>query len=178
MQTEREYTIEELADLTDTPVRTIRFYISEGLLPGSQGRGKAAGYGEEHLLRLRLIRALTEQRLPLAEVRALMAPMTLDEVRLALADAERRRSLLDGAVREQSPRDYVAHLLSRARGRQPSEPVSRPPALRQVPPTPPSADTWRRIELADGVELHVRADADAHLVERLLKAAREAVRRR
>ena len=33
LDSEQSLTIEELADRTGTPVRTIRFYIAEGLLP-------------------------------------------------------------------------------------------------------------------------------------------------
>ena len=49
--------IDELARSSELPVRTIRYYVAEGLLPGPGGRGKAATYGEDHLLRLRLIGA-------------------------------------------------------------------------------------------------------------------------
>ena len=52
--------IEELADLVGVPVRTVRYYIAEGLLPGPGTRGKGTVYGEEHLLRLRLIRLLAD----------------------------------------------------------------------------------------------------------------------
>ena len=74
------------------PVRTIRFCfsIAQGLLPGPQGRGKAAAYREEHLLRLQLIRRLSEQRVPLAEIRARVAPLALEEVRALLGEEERR----------------------------------------------------------------------------------------
>src|SRR5690242_10862011 len=58
LENEQTYTIEELAEQVGTPVRTIRFYIAEGLLSGPGTRGKAASYSGEHLLRLRLIRRL------------------------------------------------------------------------------------------------------------------------
>ena len=45
---EQSLTIEELAERAETSVRTIRFYIAEGLLPGPGARGKAASYSGEH----------------------------------------------------------------------------------------------------------------------------------
>ena len=65
-QDEISLTIDELSEQTPTPLRTVRYYIAENLLPGSGSRGKCARYTEAHLLRLRLIRRLTERRAPLA----------------------------------------------------------------------------------------------------------------
>jgi DNA-binding transcriptional MerR regulator len=168
-----DMTIEELSERTDTPVRTIRFYISEELLPGPRGRGKAATYDEEHLLRLRLIRGLTEQHLPLAVIRDMTKDLSLDYVRALLAEATRRKGNVLTLERE-SPREYVTRLLEQARGvrERPSQPVYGAPAAR--PPSPPE-ERWRRLELAPGVELHLREDAEqrqADLIERLLRAAK------
>lgn len=63
--------ISDLSHATGVPVPTIKFYLREGILPF--GRGIAtnqAEYGEDHVRRLRLIRALAEVGgLPLATVR-------------------------------------------------------------------------------------------------------------
>lgn len=45
--------IQELSERTGTPVRTIRFYISERLMSGPIGRGTSASYTEGHLEQLR-----------------------------------------------------------------------------------------------------------------------------
>src|SRR5436190_19922923 len=82
--------IEELAERAGVRVRTVRFYIAEGLLPGPGARGRAAAYGEEHLLRLRLIRRLAERHVPLAELRGLLSSLPLDQVRALMGDAHRR----------------------------------------------------------------------------------------
>ncbi|HEX2171461.1 MAG TPA: MerR family transcriptional regulator, partial [Dehalococcoidia bacterium] len=110
-----DLTIEELAERGGVSVRTIRFYISEGLLPSSGGRGKAAAYGEEHLLRLRLIRRLGEQRVPLAEQRERLSRLSLEDVRALLAEEDQRSAELERARTTPSPREYVAGLLERAR---------------------------------------------------------------
>src|SRR5436853_4256848 len=82
--------IEDLAARAGVRVRTVRFYIAEGLLPGPGARGRAAAYGEEHLLRLRLIRRLAERHVPLAEMRARFAHLPLEDVRALLAEEGRR----------------------------------------------------------------------------------------
>jgi DNA-binding transcriptional MerR regulator len=52
--------ISELARRTDVPVATIKFYLRERLLPeGTLTSATQAQYGEDHVARLRLIRALT-----------------------------------------------------------------------------------------------------------------------
>jgi DNA-binding transcriptional MerR regulator len=52
--------ISELARRTEVPVATIKFYLRERLLPeGTLTSVTQAQYGEDHVARLRLIRALT-----------------------------------------------------------------------------------------------------------------------
>jgi DNA-binding transcriptional MerR regulator len=75
-----ELTIEDLAERAGVSVRTVRFYISQGLLAGPGTRGRAAAYGDEHLARLRLIRRLVEQHLPLAEQLLRLEGLSLAEV--------------------------------------------------------------------------------------------------
>ena len=70
MPNEIAYSLQDLADLADVTPRTIRYYIAQGLLPSPEGAGPAARYAEGHLGRLRLIRQLQREHLPLAEIRA------------------------------------------------------------------------------------------------------------
>ena len=114
------YSVEELAELGGVPVRTVRFYISEGVLPGPGARGRAATYTEDHLLRLRLVRRLAERRVPLAEMRAMLEPLSAEETRALLEDEEAHTATLWQAAQSPSPREYIAALLSRAQAsRQP-----------------------------------------------------------
>lgn len=130
--------IEELAEAADVPVRTVRYYIAEGLLPGPGGRGKLASYGEEHLARLRLIRRLAEQRVPLAEMRTLIVPLALDEVRALLAEEEHQAAQL--AAQAPSPRDYVSGLLKRAQAarQSPASGISGAALPHHPKPSPPT----------------------------------------
>ncbi|PZG34436.1 MerR family transcriptional regulator [Spongiactinospora gelatinilytica] len=63
--------ISELSARSQVPIPTIKYYLREGLLPqGEQTSATRAVYGEDHLRRLRLIRALIEVgRLPVAAIR-------------------------------------------------------------------------------------------------------------
>jgi len=67
MSTDEEYTISDLAMLAGVTTRTIRYYVSIGLL-ASPGQGPGTRYGEGHLARLRLIRRLQREHLPLGEI--------------------------------------------------------------------------------------------------------------
>jgi DNA-binding transcriptional MerR regulator len=78
MSEKRTYTLEELASATGVEPRTIRSYIERGILPGAQARGRAAGYGEEHLRRLRVIHMIrrADRSLSLAQVRVRLHQLT------------------------------------------------------------------------------------------------------
>jgi DNA-binding transcriptional MerR regulator len=70
---ERTFDIDELAALTDTSVRTIRFYIQEGLLPRPLSLGRGARYAGEHLEALLAIRRWQKAGLSLERIRELLA---------------------------------------------------------------------------------------------------------
>jgi DNA-binding transcriptional MerR regulator len=74
------YSLADLERETQTSGRTIRYYISEGLLPPAYGRGPSATYDLGHLLRLRLIASLKENRLGLQEIRDRLAGLTDDDI--------------------------------------------------------------------------------------------------
>jgi DNA-binding transcriptional MerR regulator len=176
---ERRLSIEDLAQAADVPVRTVRYYISEGLLSGPGARGRAAAYGDEHLARLQLIRRLVEQHVPLAEVRDRLAQLSATEVEALLRTEQRREAALRRRASQTSPQDYISGLLNQARSARSAEvdPGPYQPRSGQASVEPPS---WRRWELAPGVELHVRSDAaqdHAALVEQLLKTSRTTPRR-
>lgn len=192
-QDEISLTIEELSEQTQTPVRTVRYYIAEGLLPGPGSRGKGASYTEEHLLRLRLIRRLTERRAPLAEIREVMARVTPDEIRTLLAEEDARSQALERAEQAVSPRAYIAALLDQAQTPQkasPPTPASPSPGMTQAryarsgplgqSASSGQASAWRRVELAPGVELHIQAAAEKRykrLIERLRQVSDEELNR-
>lgn len=65
--------IDDLAQQTGIPSRTIRFYNTQGLLPPPLMRGRVAFYEQEHSAVLRIIRELKEQQhLPLDVIKQLL----------------------------------------------------------------------------------------------------------
>ncbi|MDQ2683659.1 MAG: MerR family transcriptional regulator [Chloroflexota bacterium] len=66
---QRTYSIGELADVAGVSTRTIRYYVSEGLLPPPVGSGPGSRYTEAHRQQLIAIARLKEQFLPLKEIR-------------------------------------------------------------------------------------------------------------
>jgi len=67
--------IGELSARTGVPAATIKYYVREGLLSGGERRGhNQVEYGEEHVRRLRLVRAMVEVgSVPIAKVREVIA---------------------------------------------------------------------------------------------------------
>ena len=74
------YAIGDLERETGINPRTVRYYISEGLLPPAHGRGPTATYDLGHLLRLRAIRQLQGNYLPLAEIKEQLGRLDDDQI--------------------------------------------------------------------------------------------------
>lgn len=55
-----ELTIDELSAKVGTTVRTTRYYASLGLIPAPVRRGRVAYYGDAHVARLEMVRALQD----------------------------------------------------------------------------------------------------------------------
>lgn len=65
--------ISELSAQTGVPVPTIKYYLREGLLPeGERSAPTQAAYGEAHVQRLRVIRALITAGVSIAETRRVL----------------------------------------------------------------------------------------------------------
>ena len=177
------YRLVELADLTGVTQRTIRFYIAEGLLPPPEGAGPAAVYTAAHRDRLALINGLKDRYLPLREIRRRLATLT---------DAEIRAELQQIAVAPLPGQDATTPAATNALDYLNDVPGRKPrgvsgagtPAAGAVPsPAPypkpaaitPERERWERITLADGVELHVRADRlrEAIPLDALVRQARK-----
>jgi DNA-binding transcriptional MerR regulator len=184
------YSITDLARLSGVTPRTVRYYVAQGLLPSPEQAGPSTRCGEGHLSRLRLIRRLQQEHLPLAEIRSRLAPLNDHEVEQLVA-AETERSVEQTPDRALSfvqelmaqsgvqPRVVTARDVPLARASavyepripdgypQPSSPASAPlapllPAMAPGEPRSPGSDrsTWERHALSPDVELHVRRPLD------------------
>jgi DNA-binding transcriptional MerR regulator len=113
-------TLGELTAEADVSVRTVRYYIAEGLLPPPEGSGPGSAYTKGHLDRLRLIQRLKNAYLPLKEIRRRLSGLSDDEVRSVLAPNVHRTAPVTSPTSEPpfdeslaSARDYLALLESR-----------------------------------------------------------------
>lgn len=176
------YRLTELADITGVTQRTIRFYIAEGLLPPPEGAGPAAVYTATHRERLLLINGLKDRYLPLRAIRKQLATLTEAEIRAELQQVAAEPPpgpTVTPSVAENAL-DYLDGILGR--GRASAAPAALPPS--KLPPASPplkpvvaapAREHWERITLADGVELHVRADRlrEAIPLDALVRQARK-----
>ncbi|MFT4040952.1 MAG: MerR family transcriptional regulator [Thermomicrobiales bacterium] len=142
-------TLAELTEAADVSIRTVRYYIAEGLLPPAEGAGPASVYTQGHLLRLRLIGRLKAAYLPLKEIRRRLAGLSDAEVAVMLADMDATEtptaSPVDAAMAP--ARDYLSLLEQRARYR--SEPLPLPAPARapaSVPDVAPARPPRRQPE--------------------------------
>src|ERR1700684_3718720 len=65
-----EYTVDELARVTDTTVRNVRAYQDRGLLAPPEKRGRVGVYDDTHVSRLKLINHLLARGYTLAHIPA------------------------------------------------------------------------------------------------------------
>ncbi len=87
---DQRLSLAELVDAAGVTVRTVRYYIAEGLLPAPRGTGPSSFYTRDHLDRLTLISRLKDGYLPLKEIKRRLSGVDEAEVRrlLTLPDAE------------------------------------------------------------------------------------------
>jgi DNA-binding transcriptional MerR regulator len=195
-EAERGYGLLELCERGRVTVRTVRYYVAQGLLPAPP-LGAGARYSQAHLDRLLVIRRLQRAHLPLAEIRRrldaagdagvqAMLPLGFDEddgTALSLdnraasgvpaaAGGRRRRVAAQAGLREAGAAaaevgvGRVAAAPSGDRRYRDRRAQERRAGMRR--------SEWQRIELAVDIELHVRrplARWDNRALERLLEAA-------
>jgi DNA-binding transcriptional MerR regulator len=145
MSTVEEYTVSELATLAGVTTRTIRYYVSIGLLASPGQVGPGTRYGEGHLARLRLIRRLQREHLPLGEIALRLEGLDDAAVEAALAADESGLARRPGAAAEMSigpapgsALEYIRNL-KEAQRRTPSGPLRSPLRERARMPAPLAA---------------------------------------
>ena len=149
-----EFSLAQLTDLADVTPRTIRYYIAQGLLPPPAGGGPASRYSVGHLDRLRLIRELQRQHLPLAEIRNRLERLSDEEVGALAASLERRQA----EAAPGSALDYIRTVLggSSTVGPVPGRPLPSP-ALPASAPAPAMAPMRAPPQRAEAAASHAAA---------------------
>jgi DNA-binding transcriptional MerR regulator len=131
-----------LAQLANVHPRTIRHYLQVGVLPRPPFRGTATRYGRDHLLTVLAIRHLQSlEHLELGAIRRRLGALRPEE--------------LEALATEHLPPGAAATALGIQAPPVPSAPSDEP----RLPFYAPGTARWTHIELALGLELHVRHDA-------------------
>lgn len=190
---EQTYTISELAREAGVTVRTIRYYISQGLLPSPGMAGQSDRYDESYLKRLELIRRLKAEYLPLERIRELLDTLGEEAIKEEVDAAPQPEPEPDSAKR------YLQALLVPARSvtlnqrlekrlsqlqmdldRDVNSPMvsfhrmAIPAPVPRSQDTSPTEQTWVRYRICDDVELHVRAQpSNQELKHRLAAMIKE-----
>ena len=146
-------TVTELPD-----ERTVRYYLAEGLIPtAEEKRGTASVFGFRHLLQLLVVKKLQAEGLPIRAIRELVTGKTERQLERLLGVEQGQAS---GAAARGEALSYLESLLRKS----PSAPLpsaATPPqafAPQSASLASPSAaprETWARVELEPGLELHV-----------------------
>ena len=125
--------------------RSVRFYVANGLLDRPEGTGTSATYGYRHLLQLLAIKIRQREGQSLETIKREMAGVTGDALERRVAQSLAPALGAGADVTQARDEDNQRSL------------------------------AWRRLPVADGIELHVRDDSPAARDEALV-AMREAVR--
>ena len=145
-------TVTELPD-----ERTVRYYLTEGLLPPSEEKqGTASVFEFRHLLQLLVVKKLQAEGLPIRAIRELVTGKSGRQLEKLLGTEQ---GPSPGSPAKGEALNYLESLLQKS----PSAPLpSSPPAAARAPQSAPasslsgaSRETWARVELEPGLELHV-----------------------
>src|SRR5689334_10396634 len=126
---DERYGLSELADLAGVTPRTVRYYLAQGLIPAVGQTGPGAKYDGRHLARLRLIRRLQAEHLPLAEIRRRMDDLSEGDIQ-ELAGSSPPSAPGDSAL--EYLRGVLAPPPSMKRPRSPDFGVKVPPPMRAL----------------------------------------------
>jgi DNA-binding transcriptional MerR regulator len=178
----KNYSITELEKHTGLTRRTIHYYTKEKLIPPPDGTGGGAKYGEEHLLRLQLIKEMQKSHLKLSGIREALDAMNISEMNQLYEKAQRGKIrswdldsienwLVDSSEVEATDKNSMNYPPgqniseesnysflnpgNRPRKKKKTRNVSYLKDLKRT--TVPDA-SWERFSVLDGVEINVRSD--------------------
>jgi len=147
------YSIRQLAELIDTPVRTMRRWVHTGAIRPTNFRGPATSYGARHLDEARAVKRLLAENLTLVAIRSRLTAMSDDEL-ARFIQPEPVASVVD-------PTEVVSATTT---------------GLLETTPLDPEAacavERWEHVTLLPGLKLLVRSDGGA-LVRRLAQEIQE-----
>ena len=178
----KNYSITELEKQTGLTRRTIHYYTKEKLIPPPDGIGGGAKYGEEHLLRLQLIKEMQKSHLKLSGIREALDAMNISEMNQLYKKAQRGKIrswdldsienwLVDSSEVEATDKNSMNYLprqnISEESNYSFLNPGNRPSKkkrtrnvsyLKDLKRTTVPDASWERFSVLDGVEINVRSD--------------------
>ena len=178
----KNYSITELEKHTGLTRRTIHYYTKEKLIPPPDGIGGGAKYGEEHLLRLQLIKEMQKSHLKLSGIREALDAMNISEMNQLYEKAQRGKirswdldSIENWLVDSSEVEGTDKNSMNYPPGQNISEesnysflnPGNRPSKkkrtrnvsyLKDLKRTTVPDASWERFSVLDGVEINVRSD--------------------
>ena len=132
--------------------RTIRYYMAEGLVQTPEERqGTASVFGYLNLLQLLTVKKLQAEHLPIRKIRELVAGKSEQELETLLGIGSTAKK-----SRETEAKRYLESLLA------PTPMLDAAPPPKQAATAPPpqtdQSQSWQRVEIEPGLELHIRSD--------------------
>lgn len=145
--------------------RTIRFYTTQGLVDNPLGReGQFSLYGYRHLLQILAVKYLQSHYLPLRKIRSIVRNAGNRELEQLMPEIAPSSWTHLGFTRDD--RRVGPNSKAPASPVAPGAAASPAPGLAEEipdvatdPPVESAADSWHRLEVAPGIELHVHAAA-------------------
>ncbi|MES0337915.1 MAG: helix-turn-helix domain-containing protein [Candidatus Magnetobacterium sp. LHC-1] len=64
----KKYLITEVSEITGFSLRTIRYYVSSGIISPPEGRGRGGFYNDSHIDKLRQIKGMQENGMRLKDI--------------------------------------------------------------------------------------------------------------
>lgn len=181
---DKNYTIEELSDLTGIPVRTIRSYVEKGLLEAPPHKGPKTRYQEEHRSVLDAIRLLKRQGIKgISDIRDHLESMSLEEIELISHETPSRDQMKSPSTRpskdsskSMSTLEFISSARKRARSDSPrprkkswgtdfsqvldEELGEKSIARRKIAEKSTYASSWTEFRVSDDVKIIVRGNLD------------------
>jgi DNA-binding transcriptional MerR regulator len=174
---------QERHKVTDVPtLRTLRFYVAQGLLdkPLSYEQ-RTALYGYRHLLQVVVIKCLQANHIPIRKIREVLQGLSNEELEQLMdlpaggGPAEKSGlpdtpNILSHSLPEAPGHKYYGSglaspllrgiLQSRLSSRsvRPQQPIGAMEAKPRFAEPPAIPNSWRHLEVEPGVEIHLRAD--------------------
>ena len=132
--------------------RTIRYYMAEGLIQTPEEKqGTASVFGYLNLLQLLTVKKLQAEHLPIRKIRELVAGKSEQELETLLGIGSTAKKSRDTEAKR-----YLESLLAPT-----PIPEGAPPGQATLAAPPPKTDqsqSWQRVEIEPGLELHIRSD--------------------